>query len=295
MRVKCEYCRQMIDEGLEKCPYCGATISAVNRVADKQPKTIEELQEWYKAHNLPPEEVTRFFIGKDYKQPKAFGIYKDINGDFVVYKNKADGTRAIRYQGVDEGYAVNELYQRLKAEIADQKSHQKPKTSNGNEKTYRFFSNLIDGFLGNIGKYTLIFFGIFFALAILVAIFDKSPSNGYYRYKGNDYYYQDSYWYRYDPLLDDWLEVDDDDELDSAITSDTENDYDTYWDSGSRFEDTNWFDSGSSDDNDDWDSDSYWDDDDDWSWDSDDSWDSGSDWDSWDSGSDYSSDWDSDW
>ena len=35
----------------------------------------------------------------------------------------ASGERAIRYQGVDEAYAVNELYQRLKSEIADQKEH----------------------------------------------------------------------------------------------------------------------------------------------------------------------------
>ncbi len=75
MRVKCEYCRQMIDEGLEKCPHCGATISAVNRVADKQPKTIEELQEWYKAHNLPPEEVTRFFIKPTAAVPSAIRVW----------------------------------------------------------------------------------------------------------------------------------------------------------------------------------------------------------------------------
>ena len=54
-----------------------------------------------------------FFIGKDIKEPKAFGIYKNSAGDFVVYKNKSNGERVIRYQGTDEGYAVNELYQRL--------------------------------------------------------------------------------------------------------------------------------------------------------------------------------------
>ena len=95
----------------------------------------------------------------------------------------------------------------------------------------------------------LIFFGVVALIAIIVAIFDKSPSNGYYRYNGNDYYYQNSSWYRYDPVLDDWLESDDD--LDDIITSDTEDDYDTSWTSGSRFEDTNWFDSGYSDDDDD--------------------------------------------
>ena len=30
-----------------------------------QPTTIEELKQWYAARHLPPEEVTRFFIGKN--------------------------------------------------------------------------------------------------------------------------------------------------------------------------------------------------------------------------------------
>ena len=127
MKVKCDYCGQMVDETLKNCPNCGGPISTANRVASGQPKTIEELKKWYTDHNLPPEETTRFFIGKDIKEARAFGIYKDKNGDFVVYKNKSDGTRAVRYQGKDEGYAVNELYQRLKAEIADQKANNSKK------------------------------------------------------------------------------------------------------------------------------------------------------------------------
>ncbi len=272
----------MIDEGQKKCPYCGATISAVNRVADKQPKTIEELKEWYVAHNLPPEEKTRFFIGKDIKEPKAFGIYKDINGDFVVYKNKADGTRAIRYQGVDEGYAVNELYQRLRAEIADQKAH-----NAGKKKSSPPSSGKIGRLIwGLISRSAIIVTAIIVIAGIFAGIMDKGPSRGYYKYKGNDYYYQNSRWYQYASDVDDWLKVDGDDELFDAITDDTEDDYSTSWTSGKSFEDTTWYDTGSSDDSSDWDSDSYWDDDDDWD----------SDWGSdWDSGSDWGSDWDSDW
>lgn len=66
-----------------------------------QPKTIEELRQWYIDKNLPPEDVTRFFIGKNILEPKAFGIYENEFHEFVVYKNKADGERAIRYQGPD--------------------------------------------------------------------------------------------------------------------------------------------------------------------------------------------------
>lgn len=46
----------------------------------------------------------------DFRQPKAFGIYKDSDGNFVVYKNKGDGTRAEHYRGKGEAYAVNEIY-----------------------------------------------------------------------------------------------------------------------------------------------------------------------------------------
>ena len=288
MKVRCDYCRQMIDDGLDKCPNCGATINK-NRTADAQPKTIEELKDWYTAHNLPPEEGTRFFIGKDYKEPKAFGIYKSDDGDFVVYKNKADGERAIRYQGSDEQYAVNELYQRLKAEIADQKSHnqhQAPTPSSDNNKAFGCCSW---PFIG-------ICIAAFVVLCILVAIFDKSPSDGYYSYNGNDYYRQGSSWYSYNEDTDDWSIVDDDDELNSNIDNDNEDKYHLDDFDGSSFEDSNWYDSGSSDDSSDWDSDSFWDSDD--TWDSD--YDSGSSWDSdssWDSGSDYDSgsSWDSDW
>ena len=86
----------MIEETVESCPHCGAPLSGANRTASEQPKTIDELKEWYVAHHLPPEEVTRFFIGKNITEPKAFGIYKNDVGDVVVYKNKSTGERAIR-------------------------------------------------------------------------------------------------------------------------------------------------------------------------------------------------------
>ena len=57
----------------------------------KKPKTIDELRWFCDDHNIPAREM-RFFIGEDFKEPKAFGIYRDDDGDFVVYKNKADGS-----------------------------------------------------------------------------------------------------------------------------------------------------------------------------------------------------------
>ena len=85
------------------------------------PKTIEELKDYCERNGFT-ESKTRFFVGFNYQGPKAFGIYKDeATGDFVVYKNKADGSRNVRYQGKDEEFAVVELYDRLQTEIANQK------------------------------------------------------------------------------------------------------------------------------------------------------------------------------
>ena len=129
--VKCEYCGVYVNDNEEICPNCGAVNPTYRRVADDTPRTIEELKAWYTARNLPPEETTRFFIGKNIKEPKAFGIY-EINGKFVVYKNKANGQRAIRYEGRDEAYAVNELYLKLKEEILRQKSMNMQRRAQGN-------------------------------------------------------------------------------------------------------------------------------------------------------------------
>ena len=109
MRIKCDYCGSVFEDTLDRCPSCGAA-NAKRIVSDNKPRTIEELAQWYIDRNLPPAEVTRFFIGRNYTEPRAFGIYRNEQGEFVVYKNKDDGTRAIRYQGFDEAYAVNELW-----------------------------------------------------------------------------------------------------------------------------------------------------------------------------------------
>lgn len=140
MQVKCEYCGGYISDKDERCPNCGAVNSQYNRSADNIPKTIEQLKDWYKVMKLPPEETTRFFIGKDTHAPKAFGIYQ-VGDVFVVYKNKSDGKRAIRYEGTDEAYAVNEIYMKLKDEILRQKAYNQKKkeraSSTGEPSSYR--------------------------------------------------------------------------------------------------------------------------------------------------------------
>ena len=263
MKLKCDYCGAAVDETMKHCPNCGAALSGANRTADEQPKTIEELKAWYVAHHLPPEEITRFFIGKNVTEPKAFGIYKTGTGDCVVYKNKSTGERAIRYQGADEAYAVKELYQRLRAEIVDQKANRPAGPSNPTptkdpKKTKKGCGCLV---------------AIVVLVMALFAIFDKSVPNGYYNYQGTQYYHQGSSWYYYDANSDDWYESSDMDE----ITSDNYNDFQFDAHDGKSFEESSWYDAGST-------SDDYdWDDDDDWGSSSSDDWDSGS------------TDWDSDW
>lgn len=124
----CKYCGSYINDTDERCPNCDAVNQDYKRVSDGTPRTIEELKKWYEDRKLPPEETTRFFIGKNIKSPRAFGIYEE-NGRFIVYKNKSNGSRAIRYEGRDEAYAVNELYLRLKEEILNQKKNNSRKAS----------------------------------------------------------------------------------------------------------------------------------------------------------------------
>ena len=214
--VKCEFCGAWIQDTQSKCPNCGATNTALVRTAKKTPRTIEELQSWYRARNLPPEEVTRFFIGKDIREPRAFGIYKD-GVNFIVYKNKANGQRAIRYQGTDEAYAVNELYLRLKEEILNQKNlnvarrasdYSRPTRSQKKNGT-RISLNLIFVVIGLV-------YGLFSFIKSESAA-NRYPLTAYYyqAQEGDQLYYYDGLtvtiergytydWWRYDPAGKEW-------------------------------------------------------------------------------------------
>lgn len=313
-QVKCEYCGAFIEETADKCPNCGAVNANFKRIVSDTPRTIEELQDWYRARNLPDENITRFFIGKDIKEPKAFGIYKD-GSNYIVYKNKADGSRAVRYQGTDEAYAVNEIYLKLKSEILKQKSRSSrnisPEQSTGSGlKNIAIFAPIvfiIGSIITLIGSITpasliiiefiLFIIGMFIfhrrpVLYVMVAMIVMTVSiasysigarsahryDGYYFNGGNYYYRQGDDVYYYD---NDWYYYDSYDDFaeynpDATFVSDEYNNNENY----SDFSDTYYyedFDNSSSSSSSDWSSDSDYD------------WDSGSDWDS------GGSDWDSDW
>ena len=282
MKIQCDFCGNTYEDYLEKCPSCGAPNPS-HHDGDKQPRTIEELKKWYEDRQLPPPETTRFFIGVDYKEPRAFGIYKNDNNEFVVYKNKADGSRAIRYQGKDETYAVNELFQKLKDEIV----HQKARTGSRGRQTKA------DNGLKQIRS---IIYTIFVLAIIVIYVFSSVFSkrhNGYYNYDDVVYYNDAGSWYYFDDDDDEWYTA-------STPTQYDPGDTDPYF-MGRSYEDVDWettdrdfidnsdesfesvpdvTDSSAYQDNHSSDSDS----------DSDYDWDSGSD--SWDSDD---SDWDSDW
>ena len=69
-----------------------------------------------------PLEKMRFFIGENRKDPKCFGVYQDEStGNWIVYKNKADGTRAVRYEGPDEARAAQEIWNKIGDEVKHRK------------------------------------------------------------------------------------------------------------------------------------------------------------------------------
>lgn len=281
MKIKCDWCGSWINDFDQVCPNCGGVNNNYNRHANGVPQTIEELKAWAKEMNLPLEEM-RTFIGEDYKGAKAFGIYKDeTDGTFVVYKNKEDGIRAVRYKGSDEAYAVNELYQKMKERVAVQKAHQQPKaakpvsgpTASAQQKQSEkaLSKTLFSIFL--IAIIAIIPLSVIFAL-----IGESGPSTGYYTYGDQSYYYYSGDWYEWED--NSWQYA----PSQSWMDSDYENYYDSYsYDSDAEyedFEDSSYYTpyEDSSDNDSDWDDDSW-----DSGWDSNDSWDSGYD------------DWGSDW
>ncbi|MBR3524427.1 MAG: hypothetical protein IKO11_01145 [Lachnospiraceae bacterium] len=310
MDVKCDYCAGYFDDTLTECPHCGAANNHIRRMSEGIPKTIEELKQYCTDHKVPVQQM-HFHIGEDYKGAKAFGIYR--NGDqIVVYKNKADGSRAVRYSGRDEAYAVNEIYQKMRTEYNAAKEANTPRSGGPNVgRTTRsqgvhkpnVVNSLPEGHFKSAEerkkrlrirkiRRIVITAVIIFAVICIFAAYSGGNHNGYYNYKDNYYYNQHGSWYLYDKLTNGWITTE--------RPSDDINDYyeSSYYSSDYGIDDfssSDYYEESSY-------SSSYYDDDDDddsWSssWDDDDDWDSGSDWD-WDSGSDWDSgwtDWDSDW
>lgn len=271
----CEYCGLSLADGDSICPNCGAPAPGSSTTSEPDnsrpgiPQTISELRAFCSSHRMPLEQM-RFFIGQNLREPRVFGIYRDNNGDYVVYKNKADGTRAVRYRGPDEAYAVREIYLKLKDETERRfgTRYVSPTRSNG---IGRKKSGLLQ-------RPLLAILVVFLGVSFLFAAFDKSPSTGYYHYNDDYYYYQHGDWYYYNDNMLDWVAA-------GIVDQELQDHYSNYYESsGYRdsyefedFRDSDYYEPYS-------DSSSLRDDDDYDSWDND--------YDSWDAGD---TDWDSDW
>ena len=255
------------------------------------PQTLEELQSFVTAHQIPLQKI-HMHLGENYSGPKAYGIYQE-GSDFIVYKNKSDGSRAIRYRGTDEAYAVNEIYQKIRemgiaAKAAETgTSHDSNGFSDAGDNSSDSDSSVEDtrkpGVFSGIkkrllsGEVIITIAILFFALPSIFEVLSpkrRTPKyqEGYYNYCDN-YYYSDGYdWYIF--FDDIW----------SLIGSDTVNaiisDYSAY--SVNIYEEgieacTISYDNDQSDRNSRWDDDD-WADDNDWDFDFDSDWDWDSDW-----------------
>ncbi|MBQ7564292.1 MAG: zinc ribbon domain-containing protein [Lachnospiraceae bacterium] len=266
MQIKCSYCGNFIEESDEKCPYCGAPNEGIKRAANGTPRTIEELRAFAEEKKLPLDKFG-FHIGEDYRGPKAFGIYKnEATGKFIVYKNKSDGSRAVRYEGNDEAYAVNEIYQKLKEQVTDYKNYrlQKGKSATPPSGTRRKSKKSDKTGLIILLIVLAIYFG-----GSLITQKSHTYNQSYYTYQGTPYMYDDYThdWYQYDDVSGTYEYTEAPEEL--------QNNADDYYEYSEEYTRET--------------TDSDWDDDDDydWSWSDDDT----SGWDSdWGGG-----DWDSDW
>ena len=194
-KFKCEYCGYDLSTTDETCPICGTSNPYFQRTVPDTPRTISELKDWYKARNLPPEDVTRFFIGTDYAGPKAYGIYRETNGEIVVYKNKSDGSRAVRYRGTDEEFAVNEIYLKLKSEILRQKENNIKKKESKlksflHDKTKKIRNSDSGDIIGKSMFRTLIIICIILSLVLIVkSAIISSKIDCYYLLDNNQIYY----------------------------------------------------------------------------------------------------------
>lgn len=315
----CPACGAPVSPGEEFCSYCGALIphnvasAAAVQAAPapaeqprakrgvETPRTVDELLAFCERHQLPLAKM-RFFIGLDYPGARAYGIFQDKNGDFVVYKNKADGSRAVRYRGPDEAYAVKELFDKLKEEASQQRARVAAARSGTGGTTVPPQKSAPGGSsAGSVRaggrKSNKLLIALLVAAAVITigrAAAHSRPQHitpGYYQYNGNTYYSSNDDWYYYDTFNGDWFPIYDLDDDFANHYSDYYSSYSYDSDYGvSDFSDSQYY-SYDADSSDYSDSSGSWS----WDWDDDDSWDSSDDWD-WDSDWDSDwSDWDSDW
>ena len=109
----------------------------------------------------------------------------------IVYKNKADGSRAIRYRGPDEEHAVNEIYLKLLDECHNRGIYPdgKPPEGSGTRSKKKRGSNA-----KTILTYVLCWI-LFLAFAVGIRSCGHSKDGYYSTGNGTVYYHYGSDWY----------------------------------------------------------------------------------------------------
>lgn len=264
--------------------------------------SLQEYKDFVALHNIPLDTI-RFALGEDKgHEPRWFYIYQDrFTGQWVVAKNKNDGSTAERYRGFDEAEACQILFDKMQEEF------NKRQYASGSGSGENKYSSQTKKKRKSRANATIIFDKFLIALVIVGSIyilaegyFDRQaakrrPGQGYYVFQVNYddgslwddlYYYLDGDWYYYDDEYNDWypdsdFDYDDDYVRDYYVGSGYSS-LDGYYEGDAwDFDDTSYYQNYVEES---YNNDNYDDDDDD-SWDS-------YDWDDWDSND---SDWDSDW
>lgn len=84
--------------------------------------SLQEYKDFVERHNIPLDTI-RFALGEDKgHDPRWFYIYQDrFTGEWVVAKNKSDGSTAERYRGNDEAKACQILFDKMEEEFNKRK------------------------------------------------------------------------------------------------------------------------------------------------------------------------------
>ena len=84
--------------------------------------SLQEYRDFVERHNIPLDTI-RFALGEDKgHDPRWFYIYQDrFTGEWVVAKNKSDGSTAERYRGNDEAKACQILFDKMEEEFNKRK------------------------------------------------------------------------------------------------------------------------------------------------------------------------------
>lgn len=111
--VRCESCSAIIKASMGKCPKCGAVNNNKRASLLNEPKTFEQLNEWYQQSDLSLMDEPKYYIGVLSKNPHTFSCY-EVNGEYVVAESFSFDRTVEYYRGDNEEHAVYEMYQLMK-------------------------------------------------------------------------------------------------------------------------------------------------------------------------------------